>query len=68
MPIRLDRDGSDKQVEADRLDVLVSINVSSTKACHPVICWSMRSWESEPRPAISDGRAEFQDRMDQKER
>jgi hypothetical protein len=30
MPIRLDRDSSDKQVEADRLDVLVRVNVSST--------------------------------------
>jgi len=27
--------------------------------------WSMRSWESEPSPTFSSGRADSQDRMDQ---
>ena len=27
--------------------------------------WSMRSWDSEPRPTSFGGRAESQDRMDQ---
>jgi hypothetical protein len=32
-----------------------------------VMLWSMRSWESVPRPKAAGGRTDSQDRMDQEE-
>ena len=67
LPITLFGDRMSNTSCCDLIDLESSVYTVSSP-CHAImVSWSMRSWESEPRPALSGGRADSQDRMDRQE-